>query len=172
MRGSEKILSYDEIVSAINEIGCEWEVKKYKETLNSRLFQEAKDNDQCGFVFSYDNIVIIIKESSLIKNNGAYEWLGYYVHPFANKVHVWEATRCLDRAFDCNIHDGKGIGEYSEDISVEDLIAKVEHDADVCPNCGKKIGIHNMEHYFFAGRCCPDCLPELKEKYETKGWYN
>lgn len=38
----------------------------------------------------------------------------------------------------------------------------------ICSHCGKT-GVDTFR-YSFAGRCCKDCLPALREKYEQTGW--
>jgi hypothetical protein len=37
-----------------------------------------------------------------------------------------------------------------------------------CKHCGKFV-VETVQ-YSFAGRCCKDCLPALKEKFEKPGW--
>ena len=64
------------------------------------------------------------------------------------------------------------IGDYPIDIGFSNLVSKCKNDVDVCPKCGKRVGLANMKQYSFAGRCCPDCLPGMQEKHEQPGWYN
>lgn len=40
----------------------------------------------------------------------------------------------------------------------------------VCDHCNKQ-DVKTVR-ICFAGRCCEDCLPELRKKYETSGWYD
>lgn len=46
-----------------------------------------------------------------------------------------------------------------------ELIKKNMHK---CSQCGKFVD--ETVRYSFAGRCCKDCLPVLREKYEKPGW--
>ncbi|MGC9030088.1 MAG: hypothetical protein ACP5LD_10500 [Desulfomonilaceae bacterium] len=41
---------------------------------------------------------------------------------------------------------------------------------ETCPVCGAT-GVKTYQ-YSFAGRACAKCLPEMKRKYESPGWYN
>lgn len=36
-----------------------------------------------------------------------------------------------------------------------------------CSHCGNQGG---TERYSFAGRCCKDCLPEMRKLHEQPGW--
>lgn len=46
--------------------------------------------------------------------------------------------------------------------------AKIEASAKTCANC-KKTDVETVR-YSFAGRCCKDCLPEMRAKHEKPGW--
>jgi hypothetical protein len=37
-----------------------------------------------------------------------------------------------------------------------------------CDNCKKRV--EQTHRYSFAGRCCAECLPAMRKKYEYRGW--
>ena len=39
-----------------------------------------------------------------------------------------------------------------------------------CPICGA-VDVPTFQ-YSFAGRCCKNCLPDMKKKHEFPGWYD
>ena len=45
---------------------------------------------------------------------------------------------------------------------------EIEARAQTCSACGKT-GVETTR-YSFAGRCCLDCLPEMRRKHEYPGW--
>ncbi len=38
----------------------------------------------------------------------------------------------------------------------------------VCYNCRKHV--EKTQRYSFAGRCCEECLPEMRKQHERPGW--
>ncbi len=59
-----------------------------------------------------------------------------------------------------------------EGSSLSDIVSKAKAAMDTCPVCGKSVPYKEQQRYSFAGRCCPECLPKMREKYEQPGWYN
>lgn len=50
-------------------------------------------------------------------------------------------------------------------------IDSAANDVLVCNECKKRVkSIDDIYPVGFAGKCCKDCLPEAKRKYEYRGW--
>jgi len=143
--------------------------------LDLPFIREARDDERCGFVFDghgFGTVHLIIKaEPWNVNEKTGSSNIGFYVITYDHgaTIHVWDAYQD-----EYGIRDGSKVGDYSvDDIkSLDDFIRTLENDADTCPVCGKKVGRENMKRFCYAGRCCEDCLPAMKNKYETAGWYN
>lgn len=171
------ILTYDELIERINEFEHERVRDSAIKQATTRLFLEAKDNDQCRFFINNRRPHILICEPKEDLEEGMCEYkksvyVGFYVSEFDSSIDAWEAFEPNEKSDRKEVYDGKAIGEFSEDISIEELISKCEESYEVCPICKKKVGHKLMKRYSFAGRCCPDCLPRMKEEHEYAGWYN
>jgi hypothetical protein len=59
--------------------------------------------------------------------------------------------------------DGMGIlvPEQYDWSAIQDAI-------HLCGNCKKRV--EKTHRYSFAGRCCEECLPEMRKKHEYPGW--
>lgn len=138
------------------------------------FIKEASTDDRCRFTLDRDGLDIIVLEPNTRNENIIGFFIaGWFINSSDPKTfHVWEASKDKEDEEGVYIRDAMAIGQYSSDISLNDLIAELNKDYDICPNCHKVVGRKNMKWYSFAGRCCPDCLPALKKEYEQPGWYN
>lgn len=109
------------------------------------------------------HIIYKIDELSTVNPN----YYGLFISIYKEFIAVWIAIE--DGS---GVRDGMSINDYPIDISFKDLVSKCKADLDKCPICKKKVGLAKMNRYSFAGRCCPDCLPEMRKQYEQPGWYN
>ena len=110
-----------------------------------------------------DTIVVKLDEFTKIDS----KYYGLYIHIFDKEISVWIAVE--DNG---SIYDNLKIGDYSLDTPFVELVNKCKHDVNICPKCGKDVGLANMHRYSFAGRCCEECLPKMREIHEQPGWYN
>ena len=138
------------------------------------FIEEAKNDDRCGFI--YDNSgsgrahLIIKSEPWNVTERGS--CIGFLLDMYntsKESIYVWNAYKG-----ERNIRDGRSVGQFPTEVykKLDDFIVAVEDKVDVCPVCHKRVGRENMQAFSFAGRCCEECLPEMKKKYEPKGWYN
>ena len=56
----------------------------------------------------------------------------------------------------------------SETLDEEKLIAK----ASTCDDCGRAVGIKNLNRVGFASMGCNDCIEGMRARIEKPGWYN
>lgn len=110
-----------------------------------------------------DTIAVKLDEFTEIDS----KYYGLYIHIFDKEISVWIAVE--DNG---SIYDNLKIGDYSLDTPFVELVNKCKHDVNICPKCGKDVGLANMHRYSFAGRCCEECLPKMREIHEQPGWYN
>lgn len=171
-----QLMTFDEAMAKSEAQGEMW-MKRVNESLERNPFlEEAKKDERCSFIITNGgtdkDLHIIVKTDRPWS-----DYIGFYIglmYP-DNTFSVWCAWKRYNRnRTEYEIADGMGVREYEykEGMTLDWLIKDLEDRIDTCPECGKKVGRENMEHYFFAGRCCGECLPKMKEKYETKGWYN
>lgn len=139
--------------------------KKFTEI---NLYKEASENGACFLLqdtnLNPPDIEIIYKMENLGENI-----IGLYISVYDNNhVIVYDAMTYQDE-----IYAGKKITEIQkENLSLNTVISIAKEAMNICPICGKETPYIEQSLFSFAGRCCKDCLPEMKRKYEQPGWYN
>lgn len=151
-----KQISYEEACNIKNWAG--FDVK------NTPIFKEA---DEMGHEICINtdsspaSLEIVVKEELDDKN------FGFLIMPTKNEVWVYSL---VDIGY--GPRSGLNICTCRHDDSLSSIISKARSEANKCPVCGKEIPFKDQERYSFAGRCCKECLPAMKDKYEQPGWYN
>ena len=169
---SLRLMTFEEAMECAK--ANDWVERVNKSIERNPFLEEAKTDDRCAFIIvnggSDKDLHIIVKDKEYSNVIGFYIGNTYRDGTFG----VWEACYRKDYNNEDHIGDGGGIAEYEykEGMTLDWLISDLQEKVDTCPICGKKVGRENMRGYSFAGRCCEECLPEMKKKYEYKGWYN
>lgn len=130
------------------------------------IFNEANTDSRCNIIIgdnsSPPSIDILVKDDSIADNI-----IGYLVVLFQDDITVW-----LARDYQGDIVSDSKICSLHRDASLNEVITKCTEQINICPVCNKSVPYKNQSHYSFAGRCCKECLPAMKEKYEAPGWNN
>ena len=154
----DKKLSYDELVELSK-------TRRLSLPVDTPIFLEAKEAGY-PFVVNTNNIPatvdILVPDTSISDNV-----LGYLIC-----VHDGWTSIYVAREYQGNILDGASVCDLSRDDNLMTAIAKAKASINVCPVCGKEVPYKDQRGYSFAGRCCQECLPKMKRKYEQPGWYN
>ena len=157
---ANRLVNYDYIMSHVS---------------NLPFIEEARTDKRCGFVFDKNgtgDVLLIIKSNpwNVNEKTGSSN-IGFFVSSYnkGRDITAWVAYQD-----EYGIRDNGEVGEYTADEieNLDGFIKALENDVDICPNCGKKVGRENMKRFYFAGRCCEECLPAMKRQYEIAGWYN
>lgn len=134
---------------------------------NDPIYREASENGLSDLLLDDSSGPVGINILYRLDDMGD-KVLGLYICPRKRGIDVWEA---LD--YNGTIHSGKNIvNDIAEGSSLSDIVSKAKAVMNVCPVCGKSVPYKDQQRYSFAGRCCPECLPKMREKYEQPGWYN
>lgn len=128
------------------------------------IFTEANNDGRCSIVINQSSsppsVDILVKDDSISD-----DVLGYLIVLFQDEISVWIA-----RDYQGGIVSGSQVCSLKRDASLNEIISKCNEKINTCPICNKTVPYKQQGHYSFAGRCCKDCLPAMKEKYETSGW--
>ena len=131
------------------------------------LFIAASKRPDCSIYTSTSSHPISLK---IIVNipNIAPDVVGFMICVYKRQTNVYIAK--LDSCG--NITDGANICEITDNTSLDMIIDRAKAELNECPVCHKQVPYNNQKHFSFAGRCCENCLPEMKNKYEYPGWYD
>ena len=155
---SKKIISY--------ETAMEVKIRPPHPTIELPMYKEADERGDCSLLWETNGNYIEILCRIEDMGDGL---VGLLIVPFEREIGIWVAVE--DR--NGEIRDGVSICDIKDIYtSLDTVIAKAKAEMNKCPVCGKDISIAKQERYSFAGRCCPDCLPEMKKQHEYPGWYN
>lgn len=156
---SLRVISYDDARS-LTRVWDDLQIS------NMPIFKEASENGSCKIISNNNtspvSIEILIMDDTIDKNA-----VGFLVCFHKNEIDVYIAKEISGE-----IIDGEHVCELNLDASLASVIAKAQSEINKCPICGKSVTYSEQSRYSFAGRCCKDCLPKMKEKYEKPGWYN
>ena len=156
---SKKIISYED-ACAIERVWDDSDIKSMP------IFKEASEKGNCK-IMRDDNTsppsIEILVDIPDIGNDAC----GIFIMPHKDSTWVYVA-----RDFNGTIRSWVNIGEFPTDDSLDTVIGKAINKLNICPVCGKSVPFSEQHQYSFANRCCKDCLPAMKEKYEQPGWYN
>lgn len=155
-----RVISYEE-ACALDRV---WDGVDIEHT---SIFKEANENGNCDiYMCTSTNPVSIdlVYKYDLGTKNG----VGIYIVPRPRCIDTWEAYE-YNGEIRAGLHFVDGI---NPEASLNEIINKTIAAISVCPVCGKSIPFNEQHRYSFAGRCCIDCLPSMREKYEQPGWYN
>lgn len=154
-----KIISYEEAL-ALPRVWDDLDIA------NMPIYAEANEDGACKIVQSLNcsppAIEIFIEDNTL---GDAYA--GFLVCIHKDIIYVYVATNS-----DGDIRDCSEVCSLQPDATLSEVKAKASLEINICPVCGKSVPFTNQSGFSFAGRCCKDCLPEMKKKYEYPGWYN
>ena len=156
---SLRVISYDDACSLTRV----WDAIQIS---NMPIFKEASENGLCKIISNNNtspvSIEILIMDDTIDKNV-----VGFLVCFHKNEIDVY-----LAKEYSGEIVDGEHVCKLNLDASLASVIAKAQSEINKCPICGKSVTYSEQNQFSFAGRCCKDCLPKMKEKYEKPGWYN
>lgn len=156
-----RIISYEEACSLDDRVWNNMEIAKLS------IYKEASENGNCILYLSDSTIPnkvdIIYKMDDLGHNV-----IGLYITINPSEISVWEALENHGTIFASK----SIINGISAEDSLSEIIHKAKAVLDICPVCKKEVQYKEQQGYSFAGRCCKDCLPIMKRKYEQPGWYN
>jgi len=124
-------------------------------------FRDAAINDGWEAEATYPKHEDISQASKLNKNGFVMMIITRITDPSQRYPSKWK--------YQASIHiwgpDGLAIippSEYSWD--------EIRAGLRICANCGREDV--DTQRYSFAGRCCEECLPKMRELHEKPGWYN
>lgn len=133
------------------------------------IFKEVENNSSCELLLNTNctpaSFKILAKDDSLEYRDE--NIIGYLIVPYTKEINIWLA---VDDNGD--ITDGLSICTLDKSASLSECISKAKAEVNKCPVCGKEVPLKEQKPYSFAGRCCKECLPEMREKYEQPGWYD
>ena len=133
---------------------------------NMPIFKEADESGLCEILIDNGTVPlsldIFIKDDSLGKNA-----LGFIISFHTNDLEIWVANE-----YSGELRTGVNVCTLKLDSSLNFCINKAKEEINKCPECGKIVPYKEQSGFSFAGRCCKDCLPAMKEKHEYPGWYN
>lgn len=154
---SKKIISYETAMTV--------KVRPPHPTVELPIYKEADERGDCTLLWEPNGNYIEI----LCRIADMGEGIGLLIVPYERDICIWVAVEDSNG----NINSGVNICNIDDIyISLDTIITKAKVEMNKCPVCGKSIPIDKQERYSFAGRCCPDCLPEMKKQHEYPGWYN
>lgn len=156
---SAHIISYEQ--------ACEMRNLHNLDIKSMPIFKEADENGLCELLASTssfpNSIEILVKDDLDVKNA-----IGYVITVYKDSIDIWIAYE-----IDGNIHAGLSVCKnLNINTSLSECIAKAKVERNICPVCRKEVPYKDQHRFSFAGRCCQDCLPAMKAKYEQPGWYN
>lgn len=126
------------------------------------ILKEAMKNPQCTIDKKYENYNIYVSIPDIASKSSIYHnFYGLYITLYDNKIKVWVAeieNNCITYNFN--------ICEYDYKISLPDIIIDAVNKANICDFCKKLVGLENLKQISFVGKCCIDCEPIVREKYE------
>lgn len=129
---------------------------------NSKLFKEAFENDLCEVIADTSSrpisLGIIYKKPDL-----ADDVLGYGIYIFREDISVY----IMKTDYNSSLHV-VDIDDINADLST--IISQANAVINICPICKENVPFRGQRRYSFAGRCCMNCLPKMKAKYEKPGW--
>lgn len=163
----DRITSLDEL----NKIEQDESAKLYKNPKQKQLIEEALNDSRCIVLYNQEcnPLKVIVSIPSFASRNKFRnrELYGLYIAFYNDDIGVWFAAR--DGA---SFIDSLGIGEYSYNMSLDEIITAAMNDAEKCDYCHKKVGIENLSPIAFAGKSCPDCKAFATKKDMGPGWCN
>jgi hypothetical protein len=104
---------------------------------------------------------------------------GWSIEPsYPGHEHIERAARLQKAGYTASIitrEDWHSINIWGPDglaiqVSIPYSMDAIILGMSVCSNCGTH-GVDTVG-FSFAGRCCYECLPEMRKKHEYPGWYN
>lgn len=157
-----KIISYEDLCSIERISGF-----KNDEISKIEILKEASENGCCDILLDNDSsnppVVDIIYKIEGLKNA-----IGLYICVREWGIDVYSAIN-----FGETISSNIQIWDFNNlEVSLNEVVAKSIEQMNICPKCNKEVPFDEQERYSFAGRCCKECLPKMKAKYEYNGWYN
>lgn len=155
-----RIISFED-ACAIERVWDNMDIK------NDLIYREAGENGLADILLDESSGPVSINIIYRIEDMGE-NIVGLYICPRKRGIDVWEA---IER--NGSIYSGKNIiNDLNGSCSLSDVVGKARTAMETCPVCGKVVPYKDQKRYSFAGRCCPECLPEMQKKYEQPGWYN
>ena len=147
-------------------------IEEVKERINQsqnsnykRFIKDAIDSPSCSFYLQGNNIVIVKEISKMQSLNENCIGLYMSIRETENLCLIWSAT---DDSY--GLRDGIAIGGCYLDESFSQVVVDSIKEAARCNECKEIVGYENIHRVGFAGKCCTNCLPKAKEKYEYAGW--
>ena len=158
-----KIISYEESLTV--------ELKHPHPTERLPMYKEADERGDCSLVMNCNgspSLEVLCRIEGLGKEPRGNR-IGILIVPYERELSIYTAVEESNGEID----GGLSVCEIGDiHTPLDAIIAKAKAEMSKCPVCGKAIPISEQKMFSFAGRCCPDCLPKMKEKYEKPGWYN
>lgn len=155
-----RIISYEE-ACALTRVWDDIDIT------NTSIFKEAAENGNAKLYVctstSPVSIDIIYKYDL-----GTKDGVGIYIVPRKGYIDTWEAFE-NNGEIRAGLHLADGI---DPEASLNEIVNKALAVLNVCPVCGKSVPFNEQHRYSFAGRCCSECLPAMREKFEKPGWYD
>ena len=158
-----RIISYEEAMEL--EVGHPHPSEKLP------MYKEADERGDCSLLLDTNggNCIEVLCRIEDIGEETRGKRIGLLIVPYEREIAIWTAIECREGEID----GGMSVCEIDDiHTPLDTIIAKAKAEMNKCPVCGKAIPITKQERFSFAGRCCPDCLPEMKRQHEYPGWYN
>ena len=138
------------------------DLREIKNTNIKNILKEAMKNPQCTIDTKYENYHIYVAIPSIAsKSSINHNFYGLYIALYDSKIKVWVAE--IENNY---ITDSFNLCEYDYKISLPDIIIDAVNKANICDFCKKPVGLENLKQISFVGKCCIDCEPIVREKYE------
>lgn len=154
-----KIISYEEACT-IERVWDDLDIK------SMQIYKDAAEKGNCKLIRSTTTVPNGIEIFVEIPDLG-HDACGLYILPHKNDTWVYVAIEKYGE-----IRSWLQVECFSVEDSLDSIIAKSLEQLNICPQCKKPVPFNEQHQFSFAGRCCKDCLPKMKEKYEQPGWYN
>lgn len=130
----------------------------------NQLFIDANNDPTCSiYTESNGASLFIFVEDKTIANS----IVGFEIHTYRTEISVY-----LTKMYRDEITDAEHVCDVELNTPLADIIKAAKTAIGKCPVCGKAVPYTEQHRFGFAGRCCEDCLPEMKRQHEYPGWYN
>jgi len=130
------------------------------------IYKEADEHGACELITDNDGsppkIDILYRTDSLGERT-----IGFIIGIFSNDITVYAAQEINGM-----LRGTLTICTLDLDADLKTVINTALVKANICPVCNKVVPFNEQHLYSFAGKCCSDCLPKMKKKYEQPCWYN
>lgn len=171
------MLAYLKDEKTIDEVMASPARTLFLSAIPDKWFDEMRNDPHVKFYLdrsvsrgSGENAIYEIRIIYMFENTENNKLKGLTVIPMSKWVSGYAVTKYDEKSLD----DGYALGdiEHFENMTFHEVVDRFVRELNICDICHKPVGYGNLHRYSFAGKCCKDCLPAAREKFEQPGWYN